>query len=566
MGIVQGPEAEEMDQKVLPNNPFVPPKGDSCPINQLPPELLSVIFEVGALEGSVNQDDEDEITARYWNEFGEENQLDKENSDDDVAMTDGDATDDDEGSVMTGSSDAPDNWPPFQILVSHVCKHWRTVALSTPSLWTSIEVSARERPPYERVSILLERSGGLTLDIRIDCEMPDDEEDFESDDGETPELSEGDLKVLFALLIAHVPRWGSISVDVASYEHMYTFLQAISDPSVPPATQLESLQLYHHEEWQEESTAFPKPKLLKHFTLFGGSIPCLKSLALWGVHVDWSQSWLASAPNLLDLELAYHTDDVRPSWAEFAATLRSASKLETLSLCLSGPSGAPAQWTTEDPSSIIPLPKLTDLVLGFHSPSYTIGLLHKLFTPALKSLTLDFDNEDYTDLVTQLAGPATTVEPPSAHEKPYSLLSILESLKISGLPCGDRSVETLYAELKPLKSLNLSMSYLSPAFLDLLCCPCHLPEHGDIWLPRLNVLSVSGAQGDKIREVVQKRKDAGVPLKSLYLEESCEVEDTDVEWLKDNLETFDFFEGSDDEDVVDMVDGIEDADEWSDVD
>ena len=55
-------------------------------------------------------------------------------------------------------------------------------------------------------------------------------------------------------------------------------------------------------------------------------------------------------------------------------------------------------------------------------------------------------------------------------------------------------------------------------------------------------LYVSGTSSDVLHEVVQRRMDAGVPLNSVYVEESCEVEDEDVEWLKENLKTFEFFE------------------------
>ncbi|KAH7885048.1 hypothetical protein F5I97DRAFT_1928465 [Phlebopus sp. FC_14] len=500
--------------------------------------------------------------AQRWNEFGDDGlSLGQKNSDhandahSDVVMSDQTDADDDgyedeeeEGSSIATLTDASDSCPPFQVVVSHVCRHWRNVALSTPSLWTQINVLCIERPPFERVSTLLERSKSLPLDIRIDWEPPDDA--FPTDDEPPRSFSEDDLKALLALLIPHVPRWGSIWVDVASYDHMFTFLSAVSDPSVPAAPRLEALQLYHHED-SEEFVAFPRPSMSKHFVLFGGSAPRLKSIALWGVHVDWNQSWITSGSHLLDLELAYHTEDVRPLWTAFNKILRGAPNLETLSLCLSGPSGNPPQWSDR---------ARCYLVLGFHSSSYTVGLLRKLYTPVLKSLTLDFDAEDYTDLVTQLVGPAT-VPNLFPHEQPRSLLSGLEHLKISGLPCGSSSVKILYGELKNLKALNLSLTYLDPAFLHLLSPP----PQGDILLPALKTLSATGAVGDAIRQLVQQRKEAGVPLKAVYLEESSEIEDEDIEWLKDNVEIFDFFEGSDDEeDVEDVFD--EDGDEWSDED
>ncbi|KIK81346.1 hypothetical protein PAXRUDRAFT_761602 [Paxillus rubicundulus Ve08.2h10] len=578
MGIVHGPQvAEELNRKLLPDNPFIPPKDNSCLINLLPPELLSCIFEVGTLDDEFEE--EDEMIAQSWNKahphrFDKMSEASMGTSDADINITGEEDANEEASSVMTGSSDTSPPSPPFQIIVSHVCRHWRSVAFSTPSLWTYIAVPPCARSPYEHVSTLLERSKSLPIDIFIDCEPRDRDEDSVSEDEDEDGPSEADLKLLFALLVPHVHRWRSMEVQVLSYEHMYAFLTAVSDSSVAPASQLATLQLYHHDE-EEESFSSANPNLSKHFTLFGGSAPCLKNLALWGVHVDWSQSWLTSASNLVALDLEYHAEDVRPSWTAFTTILRGAPALESLSLRSSGPSGNPAHWVIEpnpahtdgDLNDPIQLLKLTDLDLAFHSPAYASGLLRKLHIPALRSLALDFEDGDYTEFITHLAEPTTTVGPLPANEQPRSLLSGIETLKISGLPCSDQSVLTLYGELNILDGLNLSMDYLSDVFLDLLCMPTRtFVGHNFIWLPRLKTLFVSGTSGNKIREVVQNRRDAGVPLKSIYVEESCDVDDDDVEWIKDNVEMFEFFEGSDDEDVVDIIEDMEDGNEWSDMD
>ncbi|KAG0700449.1 hypothetical protein DFH29DRAFT_623394 [Suillus ampliporus] len=587
-------------QVPLKDNPFVPPKGRCCPVNDIPPELLSLIFEVGAqsIEDGEDEDEEDEAMAAFWNlEAGVEDGVDEDSDTTHLKRTRNDGVD--EEGLSESSSNVTDSTfeaaPPFEVLISHVCQHWRTVALNTPSLWTKIDVSALESPPFERVQILLERSKSLPIDIHIDCEPPDDDDDDDDDEeedysgsedselGQSPRsMSFSDLDNLMSLLVPHISRWGSIEVAVACYKHMFIFLSAVSDPSIAGAPQLEALQLYHHED-AESITAFAHPDLVQHFKLFGGVAPRLKSVALWGVHVDWCQEWLSCGSNLLDLELAYHTDDVRPSWTQFVGILRGAPKLETLSLCSSGPLGTPHDWCPEggsgsygDDSStgVIELHSLTDLVLAFHLPVYVSGLLRRLAFPVLKSLTLDLDDGDFTDLVAQLAGPATTAVPvvPKDGEKKRSLLSELDTLKISALPCSDRSVELMYAELGNLKALNLSMTYLSPAFLQLLYHPCSVSGHRDIchvWLPSLTTLSTTDVPGHQILELVQKRKDAGVPLKAVYMEENDDVSDHDVQWLKENLETFDFFEGSDDEfeplgDIEEEHEGSES--EWEEVD
>ena len=49
----------------------------------------------------------------------------------------------------------------FELQISHVCRLWRNIALDTPSLWTNISVITTESLPYERVVAHLERSKSL---------------------------------------------------------------------------------------------------------------------------------------------------------------------------------------------------------------------------------------------------------------------------------------------------------------------------------------------------------------------------------------------------------------------
>lgn len=96
-------------KKIILSNPWVPPTGDQCPINDLPNELLAHIFALGAVE-----EEEDP----------EEDDIYQENIDDPV-LVDGDMVEDDGFKDVDEADDAP--VLPFQVLVSHVCSHWRTV-------------------------------------------------------------------------------------------------------------------------------------------------------------------------------------------------------------------------------------------------------------------------------------------------------------------------------------------------------------------------------------------------------------------------------------------------------
>ncbi|KAF8432674.1 hypothetical protein L210DRAFT_3557552 [Boletus edulis BED1] len=345
--------------------------------------------------------------------------------------------------------------------------------------------------------------------------------------------------MLFATLDPHIHRWRTIKVTASEYHHMYEFLSAVSGHSVPAAPQLTTLELYHYED-RRNPVAFQHLRMAKHLTLFAGSAPLLTKIVLWGVHVDWDQPWVASASNLTDLELAYHAEDVRPSWAQFSTILRSASVLQRLILCQSGPSGELPLWSIEptpgDPADVnapIQLVRVTDFILECDTRARFIGLLRKFYLPALKHLYLspagDFDDDDFRDIFRELTRPASPVQ-----EQPRSLASRLESLAISALPCEVECIETLYGELQNLGSLNISLYYSDPYFLDIISTPCTLPGRGDIWLPRLATLYVYGASGIALRRFVLQRKEAGVPLSSLYVDRGCGLDDEDVDWLKVN--------------------------------
>ncbi|KAF8432724.1 hypothetical protein L210DRAFT_3557708, partial [Boletus edulis BED1] len=427
---------------------------------------------------------------------------------------DGESASDDTGSSATAV--------PFAFVVSFVCQHWRNVALSTPSLWATIVVTPKARPPYERLSTMLERGKGFPIDISVAYE-PEDGSDEDEFDYKNPPSIDNNLAFLFAMLIPHIHRWRTMKVTVSDYHHMYAFLCTVSDPAVPAASRLTTLELYDNGHAQNYDI-FDESGLWDHFMLFGGSAPLLTRIVL------------------------YHQEFLRPSWGQFATILRNAPTLQKLNVRGSGPDHSWYMESSSPPKDLnvpIQLVRVTDLVLAYMSSPRATWFIHKFIFPALENLVLRFARDgDCTQFVQELARPAISSSPAQGLR---SLLSGLESLRIARLPCLPKSVRTLYGELQNLVSLDISMSRLDPLFLDILSRCCTLPGRGGMWLPRLTTLYVSGTSGSALREVVSVRKEVGVPLGSLYVEEGCDVHEEDVAWLKDNVETFEFFEKRDDE-------------------
>jgi hypothetical protein len=424
-------------------------------------------------------------------------------------------------------------------------------------LWTAIRF-ADELPPFIRCQTWIERSKTLPLDIAIDCTVAElsevdstDEEDKEEMEHK-PLLSLEDVAMILSIITPHVARWRGLEVQVEDYTDMQLVTNALSSLSCAPA--LEVLQLYHYgEEDEEDNDHFQPSHLRTPFpVLFSGDAPKLTHIALWGVHIDWSHANNTFLKNLKDLELAYHAEDVRPSWEEFQHIIVGSPELDTLSLCASGPSGQPSEWHSESP---IELAGLKNLVLAFHTPTYISPLIKLLHMPNVTSLALDFEADDFSAFAKQLATPR-----PGTNK---SLLKGLEHLKISGLPCGKGTVDVMYEQLGNLRSINLKMNedFLDGVFFERLRVPIASSSStvpAAFYCPNLDTLTTSGVDGMTMRAFIEARRKAGIPVKRVFMSEEDDVDINDEVWLRDQLETFELYEPSDEETDVELMDDDDD--------
>lgn len=126
---------------------------NNAPISSLPNEILTAIFEIGSRHSR---------------------------------------------SPEYGSCWIPDR---FEIAVSHVTHHWRSVAISMPRLWTKIWREPRELKP---ITAYLQRSLGLPFDFTLTMI---DQRYYESDEYEK------ELTPLFLLLEPHMGRCHQLSIQ-----------------------------------------------------------------------------------------------------------------------------------------------------------------------------------------------------------------------------------------------------------------------------------------------------------------------------------------------------------------
>ncbi|VDC02417.1 unnamed protein product [Peniophora sp. CBMAI 1063] len=563
-----------------PPPPYMTPPTDSTPVHTLPAELLADIFQLGQ---DAHAELHEEIHA--------------------------DVDEDDEDEFM-----------PFEILASHVCKRWRDVALGTPSLWVYVDFG--EGPPFERSIAYLERSREAPLEVVIDCTSDSDDEsddsdgpehEHEHDDGnETEEVSEdegeeiavlpepehapppppsppdtmsslasrgrthssdggsthkasndgkvkpSDLPTVRDLILPHAARWRSFDFRASSYAVVHGILHALAPIAELPT--LEELQLHHYEENDEDDEHFPYKEMIGPVLPFNGKAPRIKSVSLWGVHLDWENCSFLRSPTLQHLELAYHALDVRPSYDAFKAILTDAP-LVALSLSSSSPSDSPANW----PTAKISVNTLTALTLGQLPPPHVSALLTRLHLPSLKFLALDFDPDDHSGTLEILSHPT------------QGLARGLETLKLNGMHASSAARKTFYAALSGVRELRIQAHHLPEHFVDALI-PGALDE-GDsdadepapppgsangaikkhaLTLPLLHTLIIMGVEGEVIRSLVAARSAEGAPLKTLLVERGDEIAQEDEEWLRKNVEEFDYYDDSEDEDDIEELD-IEDG-------
>ncbi|EKM51628.1 uncharacterized protein PHACADRAFT_261877, partial [Phanerochaete carnosa HHB-10118-sp] len=266
--------------------------------------------------------------------------------------------------------------PSFEVLVSHVCHHWRDIALRTQSLWTTLNF--RLKCHMDRAHIYLSRSNQLHVDIFVDtCAEDEYEEGYN--------LFRPEFKPIFEILIPEVDRWRSLTLKVRDRGCKLGARDVLS--SCGSARNLEYLQLWHIEDWDSAERLFtqigPPPVVI-----FDRSLPSLKHLSLVGVNVPWLQSPFLE--DLTSINLALHSEDVRVPYHIWANMLATSPRLEKLSLHYSGPKAGVLAW----PETVIPLPGLRELSLTDMDPPYMCEVIRRLHMPNVAQLRLELPAQE----------------------------------------------------------------------------------------------------------------------------------------------------------------------------
>ncbi|KAF5366016.1 hypothetical protein D9758_006713 [Tetrapyrgos nigripes] len=151
------------------------------------------------------------------------------------------------------------HFPPF--ILSRVCSSWRNVVLSTPQLWTSLEIQILPRPKWRsKFHMFLSRSGGLPLSLAIQW-YPS--KFYRGNDQFAQYIPD--------LVASSSQRWRSLQLSVPE-----TSLAAFFDRSLP---QLEVLEVFSRADEKHSP---------------GVKAPNLRKISFSGIYltpIAWNPSW-----------------------------------------------------------------------------------------------------------------------------------------------------------------------------------------------------------------------------------------------------------------------------------
>ena len=275
----------------------------------------------------------------------------------------------------------------YRLYLTWTCRRWRRMMISDQTLWSVVWM--RDRAPYIRSQVWLDRAGSTPLDIRIN-ERPGEP----SFDGKTMERL---LNIVFPKL-SQLRRLIVILDDWRSSLVLLRKLDRAAAMGIP--INLERFEL--HRAGKPYVWAGPgyDAELVKNPLAFaGGKASRLEYIALNGVYVNWERSHLI---NLTTLDLRRMALEVSPTLQVFRSILKACPNLHKLALDGAGPK---VETETAKQLKPIELPSVRTFVMGDFSLQYALYVLSQISVPNTRDLTLmNMTGEDYSPLLTAMTG------------------------------------------------------------------------------------------------------------------------------------------------------------------
>ncbi|KAG9120824.1 hypothetical protein FRC07_003532 [Ceratobasidium sp. 392] len=419
------------------------------------------------------------------------------------------------------------------LLVSLVCRTWHALALATPTLWNTLVISDNDLPPLSKIRTHLIRSKRAPLNLYLDFSTRAESEE---------------VQTVMRVLLPELERWHHLVIVVPAFDVMYNAVGMISrafDVGEIGAPWLEVLRLYGPPEFDPSE---PEPRDLPlPVPLLGHAInptPRLRDVVMCGIPVDWS----TFLPTTLErLQLSLHSGSRRPTFSQFARLTTGSPNLHTLILNASGPAVPPS--TESVPK--VQLDGLRSLTLDCFDPDYVEGLLKRFCTPALETLALadavgdssrvfevlaagrpgiaraDSIGRSVIQAHTSASGPSSsTTSLDSISSSSSAVFPRLTTLKISSVECTPASFRQLVRGLPNLTSVKLDARDADPAVLGMMAEDQEVTledvEEEEVGMeveqricPQLRTVTCTGVPGTAIREFVERRMRARVPVRTV---------------------------------------------------
>ncbi|KAF9810052.1 hypothetical protein IEO21_07134 [Rhodonia placenta] len=486
------PRPDKVRGRTYRGDPRVPPPDGRCPCDKLPVELLAHIFYLGL------------VYLPDASEEGRSGPCPQYNAHTVKAL-------------------------PSEIVVSHVCSRWRNIALNTPKLWTQINLS--RLIIYNKVGSYLERSQNSPVDISLRLSL------FGLNDLRSPVYGKSAISSyivqvvhgVWQLISEHISHWRSFILETINPQVMEAFIGLFNGCS--PAPMLERLELVD----RSEIRSFYKTRKPLRVNIFSGETPKISTIAMSGVYFDWPQK--SRTQNLISLTLLHHEFATGPRYQVLARILRGSPNLKTLTLSDFTPAGDPDEEALELPSECSPdVPpscaamlwsqSLVELAIEGMAPELATELVGRLALPNLTRLKIDVPEcYDCTDILTTLT-----------HHMPQndkSLLAGLTELRLKQF-CGgtQEAIAAAYKAMPNLETFWFDHNETSPLWLSLLS--------GHNVTPHLRNLVCAGVSSPRLRTLLSKRQEWGVPLCNVTMIGASEPEVEERKWLELNTHTFVF--------------------------
>ncbi|KAG9314915.1 hypothetical protein JVU11DRAFT_4023 [Chiua virens] len=248
-------------------------------------------------------------------------------------------------------------WPgprrplPIEVQLSHVCSRWRQVALSTPSLWTTIRVPILHKEIAVRT--YFQRCQQCPLDVHIGPMFSD----------------KRSMDLIASLLIPRISQFRELILDTMDRQELFTLLGLLANVAAP---HLRRLTIWSHNVVRSQG-AYP------HFELFRYGAPLLEDMRLSAIPITFPTFPLKTLhfDPLPGSGLPLSRSDLLSMITPFASTLT------TLHL-----KGFVSGFHEEPGSVPVILPAVRDLLIHGDALAHGFNVFRNISTPGIRSFTL----------------------------------------------------------------------------------------------------------------------------------------------------------------------------------